>query len=389
MLTERGVVAGTMADHFQIGAAGPTVSHGDPLPDPQAGTAGDLYLRIGLTPGLYIRQSSGWRRSNDRLIGDVRQVVTQAGATTLAHATSYVAVNVAAGTILTMMAGMPGKTVVIKDEGGRAASHGITIVGQSGDTIGGNINRTINIDYGAMTLVYGEAEWHIVAVVPTIAPARGPKPVDLRSAGGFTILTQTGITNVAPSAITGTVGCSPVTGAALLLTCAEVSGAVYCVDAAGPAPCAVAAPTLLSAAIADMHTAYADAAGRTAADFLELGAGEIGGLTLAPGLYRWSTGLQISTDVTLAGNPHDVWLFQINGPLTQAGGTHINFSNGTQAKNVFWQVAGAVSIGAAAQFAGIILGQTSIAVQTGATISGRLLAQTAVSLQINSIAAPV
>ena len=106
----------------------------------------------------------------------------------------------------------------------------------------------------------------------------GPKPVNLGLAGTFTILSKTGITNVYPSAIVGDVGTSPITGAALLLTCGEVLGDVYTVDAAGPLPCSVTDAKLLRSAVGDMQFAYNDAAGRLSPDFIELGAGEIGGL---------------------------------------------------------------------------------------------------------------
>src|ERR1035437_129368 len=117
----------------------------------------------------------------------------------------------------------------------------------------------------------------------------GPPPVNLGTAGTFVILSKTGITDVYASAVTGDVGTSPITGAALLLTCTEVSGKVYTVDAAGPLPCVITDATFLTAAIGDMEFAYIDAAGRTSPDFTELGAGEIGGLTLRPGLYKWAT----------------------------------------------------------------------------------------------------
>ena len=79
----------------------------------------------------------------------------------------------------------------------------------------------------------------------------GPKPVYLGSAGGFTILSQSGITDVYRSAIVGNVGTSPITGAALLLTCGEVSGNIFTVDAAGPLPCAFTAPSFLTSAVGD------------------------------------------------------------------------------------------------------------------------------------------
>ena len=214
------------------------------------------------------------------------------------------------------------------------------------------------------------------------------QPVNLGKAGTFAILTKTGITDVYKSAVTGDVGISPITGAALLLRCTEVSGKVYSVDAAGPLPCKVTDATLLTAAVGDMEFAYTDAAGRTSPDFTELGAGEIGGKTLAPGLYKWGTDVKISTDVTLSGGPNDVWIFQVAGKLKEANGKRITLAGGALAKNIFWQVGGEVIIGTTAHFEGVILAKTLIAVNTGATVNGRLLAQTAVTLQMNAVTQP-
>jgi hypothetical protein len=214
------------------------------------------------------------------------------------------------------------------------------------------------------------------------------QPVNLGKAGTFVILTKTGITDVHPSSVKGDVGVSPITGAALLLRCTEVTGKVYTVDAAGPLPCKVTDGTLLTAAIGDMEFAYTDAAGRTSPNFTELGAGEIGGLTLAPGLYKWGTGVSISKNVTLSGGPNDVWIFQVAEKLTQANATHVILAGGALAKNIFWQVAGAVTLGTTAHFEGIILAKTVIAVNTGASVDGRLFSQTAVTLQMNAITEP-
>jgi len=216
----------------------------------------------------------------------------------------------------------------------------------------------------------------------------GPAPVSLGAANTFAILSSTGITDVYASAIVGDVGTSPITGAALLLTCGEVSGMVFTVDAAGPLPCTVTAPAFLTAAVGDMGFAYEDAAGRVGPDFTELGAGEIGGLTLEPGLYKWGTGLLITTDVTLFGGPDDVWIFQVAGTLTQGNATQVTLAGGAQAKNIFWQVAGAVTIGTTAHFEGILLAKTLIAVNTHASVTGRLFAQTAVTLQMNAVTQP-
>jgi hypothetical protein len=225
----------------------------------------------------------------------------------------------------------------------------------------------------------------VAAADVTYAPQA---PVNLASAGSFAILAQSGVTDVYASAVTGDVGASPITGAAIDLACTEVTGVIYTVDAAGPLPCSVADPTRLTTAAGDMGAAYNDAAGRTTPDVLDLGAGEIGGLTLVPGLYKWNSDLSISNDVTLAGGPNDVFILQIAGTLDQASAKNVTLTGGAQAKNVFWVTAGAVSIGTTAHFEGTILSKTMIAVKTHASVNGRLLAQTAVTLQMNAVTQP-
>ena len=220
-------------------------------------------------------------------------------------------------------------------------------------------------------------------------PFTSQAPVNLGTAGTFAILTKTGITDVYKSTVNGSVGTSPITGAALLLTCPEVAtGSVFTVDAAGPLPCRTTNATFLTTAVGDMGFAYNDAAGRTLPDATELGAGQIGGLTLAPGLYKWSSNVLISNDVTLSGGPNDVWIFQIAGQIIQASATHVTLAGGALAKNIFWQAAGGVAIGTTAHFEGVLLGQTMIAVKTGASVNGRLLAQTAVTLEQNAVTQP-
>ena len=216
----------------------------------------------------------------------------------------------------------------------------------------------------------------------------GQPPVSLGAAGTFAILSKTGVTDVYASAITGDVGSSPITGAAILVTCTEVTGTIVSVDAAGPLPCTVNNASFLTLAVGDMEAAYLDAAGRSSPDFTEVGAGEIGGLTLSPGLYKWGTGVMISTDVTLTGGPNDVFIFQIAGTLLQANATQVTLAGGVLAKNIFWQVADVVAIGTTAHFEGIVLAKTMIAANTGASVNGRLLAQTAVTLQMNTVTNP-
>jgi len=214
-------------------------------------------------------------------------------------------------------------------------------------------------------------------------------PVNLGTAGTFAILTKTGITDVYASAINGNVGSSPITGAALLLTCPEVAtGIIYTVDAAGPLPCRTTNATFLTTAIGDMEIAYTDAAGRSIPNATELGAGQIGGLTITPGLYKWSSNVLISNSVTLSGGPNDVWIFQIAGELTQASATQVILAGGALPKNIFWQVGSSVAMGTTSHFEGVLLGQTLIAVKTGASVNGRLLAQTAVTLEQNAVTQP-
>ena len=219
-------------------------------------------------------------------------------------------------------------------------------------------------------------------------PFTAHAPVSLGTAGKFAILSKTGITDVYKSAVTGDVGTSPITGAALHLTCGEVTGKIYVVDASGPLPCAINDATTLTAAVGDMQTAYSNAEGRVLPDFNELGAGEIGGLTLVPGLYKWGTDLLISTDVTLTGGPNDIWIFQVAGQLKQASATRITLAGGALPKNIFWQVADSASIGTTGHFEGILMGKTLAAVKTGASVNGRLFAQTEVTLQMNAVTQP-
>jgi hypothetical protein len=211
-------------------------------------------------------------------------------------------------------------------------------------------------------------------------------PVNVGAAGSFAVLSKSGVSDVPNSKITGDVGTSPITGAAITgLTCAEVTGTIYSINAAGPLPCRVTAPSTLTTAISNMEAAYTDAAGRTNPTATNLGAGNIGGMTLAPGLYKWTSNVGISKDVTLAGASNQVWIFQIAGSLNQASATNVILSGGALAKNVFWQTAGGVIIGTTAHSEGTILTKTKIAMNTGASTNGRLLAQTAVTLQKNVV----
>jgi hypothetical protein len=209
--------------------------------------------------------------------------------------------------------------------------------------------------------------------------------VNLGVAGNFVILSKSGITDVYKSVITGDVGTSPITGAAIGVRCTEVTGAIYSVNAAGPLPCRITNASRLTTAVSNMQTAYTDAAGRSHPNYFNLGAGNIGGRTLKSGLYKWTGSVNIPTNITLSGTSTDVWIFQIAGTLTMSSAVRITLSGGAKAKNIFWQTAGAVTLGTTSHFEGIILSKTAINLRTGATINGRLLAQTAVTLQKNTV----
>lgn len=219
-------------------------------------------------------------------------------------------------------------------------------------------------------------------------------PVNLGLAGNFAIFAKSGIANAtAPAAITGDMGVNPITSAAItgfalvldgsgtFSTSTQVIGKVYAPDYAVPTPAYVVAAT------ADMMAAYTDAAGRTGPDFTNLGAGVLDGLTLTPGLYKWTTGVSLGAGqtVTFDGGPNDVWILQISGALTPGANSQVALTGGAQAKNIFWQVTGGVTIGASAHFEGIVLSATTINLGSLATANSRLLAQTAVNLDESTV----
>lgn len=224
-------------------------------------------------------------------------------------------------------------------------------------------------------------------------PGRGPAPINLYTAGNFVIVAETAITAVPTSAVNGNVGLGPATGANMGLTCAEVTGgAIYTVDSAGPTGppgCRQRdARTLLTNAVADGHSAWNDGRVREP-DYTDYRSGNIGGAVLPPATYRWSTGVQISSDVTLKGGPNDVWIFLIEQDFNLAPGVKI-ILDGALAQNVFWlTLVQGFELGAGSHFEGIILAETSIFARTGASVNGRLLAAASINLDSNTVTQPV
>ena len=251
---------------------------------------------------------------------------------------------------------------------------------------------TATVTTGAKDLAGNALAANTVWKFTTSATTASLAVVNLGTAGNYVILAKTAVNNSPTSAVTGDIGLSPsatsfVTGFALTnatgyATSVQVTGKIYAAD--------MAAPTgiNLTTAVANMLTAYTDAAGRPTPDFLELGTGNIGGKTLTSGLYKWTTTVTMPSDVTISGSATDVWIFQISGDLNMSSAVKITLNGGALAKNIFWQVAGQATLGTTSHFEGIILSKTGITFQTGASMNGRALAQTAVVLDGNAITKP-
>lgn len=238
---------------------------------------------------------------------------------------------------------------------------------------------------------------HIAAAETIQAPAATlafRTVVDLGLSGNFAILSKAGISTTGTTSIVGNIGVSPIASTAItgfglirdsslrFSTSSRVTGRVYAANYAAPTP------SMLIASVGDMQIAYTDAAGRQNPRATELGSGNIGGKTLLPGLYKWSSSVIIPANVTLSGGENAVWIFQVAGNLTLWPGKKIILSGGALPKNIFWQVAGKTTLGTTAVFNGNILCKTAIVLRTGARLHGRALAQTAVTLDANFIKKP-
>jgi hypothetical protein len=217
--------------------------------------------------------------------------------------------------------------------------------------------------------------------------------VNLGTAASFAILSKAGVSTTGTTSVVGHIGVSPAAESSLTgfsqardatntySTSSLVTGWLFAANMAPPTP------TQMTTAIGDMENAYTVTAGRPGGPPVGV-AGDIGGLTIVPGTYTIGTDLFINSDVTLSGSANDVWIFQITGGLTQANGTRVTLAGGALPKNIFWQTAGVAAIGTTAHFEGILMSQTNITLNTGATVNGRLLAQTAVTLNANAVRQP-
>jgi hypothetical protein len=228
----------------------------------------------------------------------------------------------------------------------------------------------------------------LVAGLPAFAQAA--TAVDLGAAAPYIILTKTGVSTTGATHVQGNIGVSPIAATAITgfglkqtaptySTSSLVSGKIYAANYAAPTP------GHLTSAVASMLTAYNDAAGRKNPTKVALGAGNIGGLTIKPGLYKWSSNVSIPSNVTLSGNENAIWIFQVAGTLNVASGKRVILAGGALDKNIYWQVAGATTLNTTAVLHGTVLDKTAIVLKTGAKLYGKALAQTAVTLDANLV----
>ena len=225
-------------------------------------------------------------------------------------------------------------------------------------------------------------------IIAFISPAIAAVP--LLTAANYAVLSKAGITNVPASDIVGDMGASPITSAAItgfalaldvggqFSTSSEVTGHVFAANYSPPTPAE------LTQAVIDMEAAYTNAAGRTP-NFTELDGGTLGGQTLVPGVYKWTTAVSISGDITLEGDASSVFIFEITSALTVAGAHTIILSGGVLPENVFWQVGGSTTIGGAANFSGVILCAAAINLGAGAIMTGKCLSQTTVNFNSDTL----
>jgi flagellar basal body-associated protein FliL len=198
--------------------------------------------------------------------------------------------------------------------------------------------------------------------------------VSLGTAANFEVLAGSGVTNTGNTIVTGNLGVSPGTAVT------------------GFPPGTVSGTTSIGVASAagtgqgDLTTAYNNAQGLTLCPITV--SGDLGGLTLTPGLYKSTSSLAITGTLTLdaQGNANAVFIFQIASTLTTASGSSIVLANGAQASNVFWAVGSSATLGTYSLFKGTIMAYASITITTGAELDGRALARVAaVTMDSNTV----
>ena len=199
--------------------------------------------------------------------------------------------------------------------------------------------------------------------------------VSLGGASGLAILAGSAVTSTGATTITGDLGLSPGSSVGGFPP-GILNGTQHIND------------VVSNQAKLDLTAAYNDAAGRTSTDKVTL-SGNIGGLTLTPGLYKSTSSLAISSgDLTFdaKGNANAVFIIQIASTLTTTSGRKVILSGGALASNIFWQVGSSATFGTTSVFKGTVMAMQSITFNTGAILDGRGLARTgAVTMAGNTI----
>jgi len=224
----------------------------------------------------------------------------------------------------------------------------------------------------------------IALLAPASAVPQSPAPVNLRTAGNFAILAGSGVNNIGTlTHIYGDVGSFP-TATINGLIPGNVTGILYST-----------ADTLVTLAKVDLDSAYNDAQGRSL-NAISL-PGQLGGLTLAPGLYVNSSSTGISgtgpnaiLTLDAAGDANAVWIFKMGSTLVTDAGTSIVLAGSAKAGNIFWQVGTSATLGTNSTFYGNIMAEASITLTTGVNLYGRALTRIAmVSLDANTVTIPL
>jgi hypothetical protein len=207
--------------------------------------------------------------------------------------------------------------------------------------------------------------------------------LNLGTAADFVVLAGAAVTSTGNTEVTGDLGVwagAAVTGFAGIVPGGPgiVHGNIHAGDATA------------QIAQGDLTTAFNDAAGRTLAP-VDVANADLGGRTLAPGLYK-STGTLALTGTLILdaqGDVNGVWIFQVASSLNTATGSQVILSGGAKASNVFWQVGTSATLGTTTAFKGTIMADQSITIANGATLDGRALARIAsVTLDANIITIP-
>ena len=235
----------------------------------------------------------------------------------------------------------------------------------------------------------------LILVIGAAAIFASEAPVNLGTANNFTILTQTGISTVGSTLISGNIGTYPFNSGSMsgfsqivdssnqFATSSFITGKMYGAEYSSPTP------TMLNTAKSDFDAAYLNASQRGSGNItINLGGGNISGLTLSPGVYFWIPNVIVTSDVTLSGNSSDVWILQLNQNLDVASGKKIILTGGAQAKNVFWQISGQATLGNASDFSGIMLVQGLIKINNSAVLHGKALSKANVVLDSATISLP-